>query len=134
AGEWIELPCVVDTVNKTMTATVNHFTAFAIITLPPAEEEEVVTPPVEEVEEEEEEAVTPPVEEVEEEEEEAVTPPVEEVEEEEEEAVTPPVEEVGLSVWAWVLIGIGSVVVIGIILIYFMWYRPRKLAGYKRTD
>ena len=31
AGEWIELVCVVDTVNNTITASVSHFTTFAII-------------------------------------------------------------------------------------------------------
>jgi len=46
AGEWVELPSVVDTVNNTITATVSHFTPFAIIVPPPVEEEEVVTPPV----------------------------------------------------------------------------------------
>lgn len=32
AGEWLELPCVVDTENNTVTASVSHFTTFAIIT------------------------------------------------------------------------------------------------------
>lgn len=31
AGEWIELVCTVDTVNNTITATIDHFTVFAII-------------------------------------------------------------------------------------------------------
>lgn len=31
-GEWLELPCVVDTENNTVTASVRHFTTFAIIT------------------------------------------------------------------------------------------------------
>jgi len=38
AGEWVELDCVVDTVNNTITASVAHFTTFAIIGS--------VTPPV----------------------------------------------------------------------------------------
>ena len=37
AGEWVELDCVVDTENDTITASVEHFTTFAIIG--------VVTPP-----------------------------------------------------------------------------------------
>ncbi|MFC1983986.1 helix-turn-helix domain-containing protein [Chloroflexota bacterium] len=117
--QWVELPGVVDTVNNTITATVDHFTAFAVI-VPPIEEEEVVTPPVEE---EEEEVVTPPVEE---EEEEVVTPPVEE-EEEEEEAITP-VAEAGLAWWIWLVIGLGSAVVAGL-LVYILWYRPQRSSG-----
>ncbi|GAI67810.1 unnamed protein product, partial [marine sediment metagenome] len=37
-GEWVELDCVVDTVNNTITASVAHFTTFAIIgcVTPPA--------------------------------------------------------------------------------------------------
>ena len=31
AGEWVELPCVVDPVTNTITASVSHFTTFAII-------------------------------------------------------------------------------------------------------
>ncbi|GAH52197.1 unnamed protein product, partial [marine sediment metagenome] len=31
AGEWVELPCTVDPVNHTITASVAHFTTFAII-------------------------------------------------------------------------------------------------------
>jgi len=104
--QWVNLPCVVDTVNHTITASVDHFTAFAVITLPVVEEEEevvppVVTPPV----------VTPPV--VEEEEEEEVTPPV----------VTPPVAEAGLAWWIWLIIGV-AVVVVGL-LVYFLWWRQR---------
>jgi len=58
SGEWVELDCVVDTVNNTITASVPHFTTFAVIGRVPAppEEEEVptVVPPVGEEEEEEE--------------------------------------------------------------------------------
>jgi len=39
-GEWVELDCVVDTENNTITASVAHFTTFAIIAVVP-----VVTPP-----------------------------------------------------------------------------------------
>ncbi|MFC1984484.1 hypothetical protein ACFLU0_00515 [Chloroflexota bacterium] len=119
--QWVELPSVVDTENNTVTVTLNHFTIFAIIAPPVVGEEEVVPP----VEEEEEEEVIPPVEE---EEEEVVTPPVEgeEEEEEEEEVVTPPVEEgeEGLAWWIWLIIGLGSATVIGL-LIYFLRWRRR---------
>jgi len=43
-GEWVELDGVVDTVNNTITASVAHFTTFAIIGSV-TEEEEVVVPP-----------------------------------------------------------------------------------------
>ena len=36
AGEWVEIPCTVDPVTNTITATVSHFTTFAIIGFPPA--------------------------------------------------------------------------------------------------
>ncbi len=59
AGEWVELDGVVDTVNNTITASVSHFTTFAIIgkvpAAPPEEEVPTVVPPVGEEEEEEEE-------------------------------------------------------------------------------
>jgi len=62
-GKWVELECVVDTENNTITASVPHFTTFAVIGRVPAppEEEEVptVVPPVGE-EEEEPEVVIPP--------------------------------------------------------------------------
>jgi len=41
AGEWVELDCVVDTVNNVITASVPHFTTFAIIGVVPP----VVVPP-----------------------------------------------------------------------------------------
>jgi len=137
-GEWVELPSVVDTVNNTVTATVDHFTAFAIVVLPV---EEVVPPVVEE----EEEEVVPPVVEEEEEEEEVVPPVVEEEEEEvvppvveEEEEVAPPVveEEEGLAWWIWLIVGLASAAVAGL-LVYFLWWRwwrLRRLTGYKRID
>jgi len=56
AGEWVELGgCIVDPVNHTITASVSHFTPFAVVSraLPP-EEEEVIP-------EEEEEAAPRPV-------------------------------------------------------------------------
>ncbi|GAJ13821.1 unnamed protein product, partial [marine sediment metagenome] len=84
-GEWVDLPCVVDTENNIITAYVEHFTTFAIIgaVAPPPEEvvplpEEVVPPPEEVVPPEE---VAPP---------EEVVPPEEEVPPEE---VPPPVPE-----------------------------------------
>lgn len=214
AGAWVELPSVVDTVNNIVTATVSHFTPFAIIVPPPVEEEEeeeVVTPPVEEEEEEEEEeviTVTPaafsvsylsigPRLEVEagdtvaitvlvantggksgsytvvlkidgvKEAEETVTVAAGESqdvsfsvtreeagsyavtvdglsgsftigapeEEKEEEVVTPPVvgEEEGLAWWIWLIVGLGSATAVGLLL-YFLWYRPRRPPGYRRTD
>lgn len=43
-GEWVELVCVVDTVNNTITAEVEHFTTFVVIAPPPAPP--VAPPPV----------------------------------------------------------------------------------------
>ena len=40
AGRWVEIKCLVDTVNNIITASINHFTTFAIIGY------EVVSPPV----------------------------------------------------------------------------------------
>jgi len=57
-GEWVELDGVVDTANNTITASVPHFTTFAVIgtvPAPPEEEEVPIVPPVTPVEEEEEE-------------------------------------------------------------------------------
>jgi len=47
AGEWVELPCTVDPVTHTITASVSHFTTFAIIAraAPPAPEPEPAPPP-----------------------------------------------------------------------------------------
>jgi len=104
AGEWVELDCVVDTENNTITASVSHFTTFAIIgAVTPPEEEEVVPP--------EEEEVVPP-----EEEEVAPAPPPEE------EEVVP---EVPAPI-NWPLIGgiIAAVVVVAL-LIYFLVVRRR---------
>ena len=107
-GEWVELECVVDTVNNTITADVEHFTTFAIIgAVTPPEEEEVVPP--------EEEEVVPP------EEEEVVLPP--------EEEVVPPEEVVPakpLVNWP-VLSGIiGGVIVLGLIIFFLV--RRRRVA------
>jgi len=131
ADEWVELDCVVDTENKTITASVEHFTTFAIIgAVTPPQEEEVVPPPEEEeevppVEEEEvaplvEEEEAPPAEEeeevppVEEEEEEIAPPEVEKPEEEE--APPSPVPT------PWGLIGgiIAGVIVVGLVILYFV--------------
>jgi len=131
AGEWVELPSVVDTENNIITATVDHFTTFAVVVLP-VEEEEEEAPPVGEEEEEEEEV--PPVGEEEEEEEEA--PPVGEEEEEEEEVppvgeeeeeeIAPPEleEEEGIAWWVWLIVGLASAAVVGL-LVYFLWWRRR---------
>ncbi len=56
-GEWVELDGVVDTENNLITASVAHFTTFAIIGSVPEEEEVVEEEPV--GEEEEEEEITP---------------------------------------------------------------------------
>jgi hypothetical protein len=80
--------------------------------------------------------VTPPVVvEEDEEEEEVVTPPVVvEEDEEEEEVVTPVVEaDEGLAWWIWLIVGLGSVTAAGLLL-YFLWYKPRRPPGYSRTD
>ena len=95
--EWVELDCVVDTVNNTITASVSHFTTFAIIgAVTPPEEEEVVPP--------EEEEVVPP--------EEEVAPPEKEV------PPKPPVN--------WPVVGgiIGGVIVVGL-LVFFLARRRR---------
>jgi len=108
AGKWVELVCVVDTVNKNIVACSAHFTTFVIMgkprpapeaPTPPAPEEEVV-PPVEEV--------VPPVEEV--------APPVEEVAPLPEEEVVTPAEV------NWPLIGgaIATVVILAILVIFLM--------------
>ena len=100
AGEWVELPSVVDTENNTVTATVGHFTAFAII-VPPVEEEAEVAG----VEEEEE--------------------LIQMVPEEEEEEVPPVVEEEeGIAWWVWLIVGLASAAVAGL-LVYFVWWRQR---------
>jgi len=139
AGEWVELPSVVDTENNTITATVDHFTAFAVVVLPveeeeepPVGEEEEEEPPVGEEEEEEEEE--PPVGEEEEEEEEEEPPVGEEEEEEEppvgeeeeEEEITPPElgEKEGVAWWVWLIVGLASATVVGL-LVYFLWWKRR---------
>ena len=45
AGEWVDLECVIDTENNTITASVPHFTTFAIIGAVTPVEEEIVPPP-----------------------------------------------------------------------------------------
>jgi len=92
---------VVDTENNIITASVAHFTTFAIIgVVAPPEEEEIIPP----VGEEEEEEIIPPV-----------------GEEEEEEEVTPAPSGIN-----WAMIGgiIGGVLVVG--LGVFFWMRRRE--------
>jgi len=95
--EWVWVTCEVDTVNNTITASIAHFTTFAIIAVP-VELPPVIVPPVGEEEEEEE--------------------PVGEQEEEEEVPAKPRIN--------WPLIGgiIGGVIVVGL-LIYFLVFRRR---------
>ncbi len=121
AGKWVELDCVVDTVNNIITASVPHFTTFAIIgTVRPPEEEEIAPPEEEEVAPPEEE-IAPP------EEEEEVAPPEEEIAPPEEE-VAPPEEEVAppAKPFNWPLVGgiIGGVIVVAL-LIFFLVVRRR---------
>lgn len=115
AGEWVELECVVDAENNTITALVSHFTTFAIVSsIPPSEEEEVVPP-------EEEEEVVPPEkeEEVTPEEEEVVAPEEEEevAPEEEEEVIPEPAKPIN-----WGLIGgiIGAAVLVIVLVTFFV--------------
>ena len=120
-GEWVDLPCVVDIENNIITASVPHFTTFAIIGAVTPLEEEVVPPP--------EEVVPPPEEVVPSPE---VVPPPEEVVPPPEEVVPPPVpEEVPPPVKPpinWPLVGgvIGGVVVVGL-LVFFLVVRRRAL-------
>ena len=104
ASVWIELTSVVDTENNTVTATISHFTLYAIIVPTPVEEAEVAPTPVEEEEEVEEAEVAPT--------------PVEEEEEEEEEE--------GLAWWIWLIIGLGSAVIIAL-PVYFLWWKQRSI-------
>ena len=126
AGEWVNLVCVVDTENNIITASVSHFTTYALIgTLPPEEEEPTTTvieepePVVEEEEpavvEEEEPAVV-------EEEEPAVVEEEEPVVVEEEEATPEPS---GVN-WPMIVGIICGVVVVG--LIVFFQVRKRRFA------
>jgi hypothetical protein len=112
AGKWVELVCVVDAANNKITASVAHFTTFAIIgkakpaavapPAPPAPEEEVVPPP-------------PPEEEVE-----VVPPPVEEVVPKPVVVVTPPAKV------NWPLVGgITAAVVVVAVLVIFLVVRRR---------
>ena len=103
AGEWVELDCVVDTENDTITASVSHFTTFAIIgAVTPPEEEEVAPPEEEEVAPPEEEEVAPP-------EEEEVAPPEEE---EEVPEVPAPIN--------WLVLGgvIAAVIALGLLIFF----------------
>ncbi|GAI76990.1 unnamed protein product, partial [marine sediment metagenome] len=46
AGKWVELDCVVDTKNNTITASVKHFTTFALIVIVPEPEPEPAPAPL----------------------------------------------------------------------------------------
>ncbi len=115
-GEWIELPCTVDPVNHTITASVAHFTTFAIIgtvsPIPPL-------PPVDKVEPE----IIEPVEEPEEEESGIEEPKVTEpVEPEEPDELIVAEELLGWTLLDSILIGI-----IVVILVFLGWYVRRRL-------
>ena len=129
-SEWIELPCIVDPVTCTITASVDHFTTFAIIgfippmpPLPEPEKPEVIEPeeptePLVEPEEPTEEPEDPEVEEpyflIEE-------PIVEEPEVEEPELI---VEEP--SQWNWLNILLACLVAIMLGLDIWQWRRKKS--------
>jgi len=121
-GEWIELDeCVIDTETNTITASVNHFTTFAVIGAPPEVVEEKIKPtPVRPVvvEKEEEPAVIEEEAVVEEEEEPAVVEEKEEPVVVEEEEIPAPA---GVN---WAVIGPVMGVVAGFILLLLV--RRRK--------
>jgi len=130
-GEWVELECVVDTETMTITASVSHFTTFAVIAVaPPVVEEEppvVIKEPVVFEKEEEPAVVEEEEPEVVEEEEPAVVEEEEPVVvEEEEPAVVVEEEAPGIN---WALIGwiIGGVVVVGFIIFFLIRRRKAQL-------
>ncbi|MDD4876661.1 MAG: hypothetical protein PHQ86_06005 [Dehalococcoidales bacterium] len=104
--EWIELECIVNTDNNTVTASVSHFTEFAIIgAVKPVESGEVITPPAAE-EAEKEEVIAPPAAE----------------EAEKEEVITAEPSETN-----WLMVaGItgGAIVIFGLIIFIFVRRRP----------
>ena len=107
AGEWIELECVVDTINNTITASISHFTTFAILgTVTPV----VVTVPEPVVEPE-------PVELVPEPEKPVIIP------EPELPIPTKVPEEVGMQ-WGWIIAGVigAGLIATGV----FFWIRKRQ--------
>jgi len=121
-GEWVELDeCVIDTETNTITASVSHFTTFAVIGTPPTVVEEKLTVVVEEpvvVEKEEEPVVEEPELVVEKEEEPAVVEKEEEPVVEKDEVPAP----AGVN---WPVVGgiIGGVVLLVGWLIFFFWRR-----------
>ncbi|GAI43875.1 unnamed protein product [marine sediment metagenome] len=119
-GEWVELPCTVDPVNHIITASVAHFTTFAIIgTVPPMPP---LPPPVE-PEPPEVVPVEPPPEEpveLEEPEEPEVVEPEEPIEPEKPEVIEP---EKPSYLWAYIL---GGVFAAGGIALFGLWRRKRK--------
>jgi len=103
--EWIELSCVVDTENNTITASVSHFTTFAIIGRVVFIEPEVVEPEVIEPEITEPEIIEPEV-----------------------PAVTEPELEPSKPGVSWVLVWsiVGSVVLAVLVVTAFVIWRKRR--------
>jgi len=124
-GEWITLDCVVDTENMTITASVSHFTAFALLC--PIPEPEVAkptkppyVPPVPPEEEDVEVVEEPELVEV-------IEPVVEEpVEEEEIEVVVLPDEKPPEGKPNWIPLALAAVGVIAIWLIILFIARKRR--------
>ncbi len=126
ASEWIELPCIVDPTTCTVTASVSHFTTFAIIGFVPP------MPPLPEPdhpEEPEEPEVIEPEEPVEELEESEVVEP-EEPEVIEPEVIEPDVKEPKVS---WLLtIGLTSSLIVIAGVVCWFWLRRRRRRSRER--
>ncbi len=131
-SRWIELPCIVDSVTHTITASVSHFTTFAIIgevalILPEPEEPE--EPPTTVIEEPEEPEVIEP---------EVIEPEVEEPEEPEviePEVVEPEAEELVVEEWemSWLLtISLSSSLSVIAGIICWFWLRRRRRRSRER--
>ena len=105
-GEWLELDCVVDTKNNTITALVDHFTTFAVIAVTPPPAPEPAPPPVVV-------APAPPAPP-------APTPPVVP-----EPVVPPPTPEVEAP-FNWPVFGGAIVALVIVALLSFFWVKRRR--------